>query len=90
MDVRTRIRRYFSKTIAEEISDEDDIFDLGIVDSMFAMQLVMFVEDEFSIVAEREDLDINNFCSISALTNFVLAKLGGAADREAGHEHSTD
>jgi acyl carrier protein len=90
MDVRTRIRDYFSKAIAEEIGDEDDIFKLGVVNSLFAMQLVLFVENEFSITAEREDLDINNFCSIAALTHFVLNKLGRAADLELGHGHPTD
>ena len=80
MDVRARIRHYFNKTIAEQIGDEDDIFELGVVDSLYAIQLVQFVENEFSITAEREDLDINNFRSIAALTNFVLNKLGRARD----------
>jgi acyl carrier protein len=74
MDVRTRIREYFAATISDPVGDEDDIFDLGIVDSMFALQLVTFVEREFAIVAERADLDICNFCSITALVNFVHAK----------------
>jgi len=90
MDVGTRIREYFSKVIAEEIDDEDDIFELGIVDSLFAMQLVLFVEKKFSITVEQEDLDINNFRSIAALTNFVLKKLGRAADLDLGHGHPTD
>ena len=90
MNVKTRIRCYFSKTIAEEISDADDIFDLGVVDSMFAMQLVLFVEREFSVTVEREDLDIKNFCSIAALTKFVLNKLGRTADRELSHGYPAD
>lgn len=90
MDIRMRIKRYFSKTIAEGIADDDDIFELGVVDSLFAMQLVLFVEEEFSIVAEREDLDINNFCSIVALTNFVLSKLDKRASVGNQYEHSTD
>jgi acyl carrier protein len=80
MDVRTRIRQYFSGAIAEEISDDDDIFELGATNSLFAIQLVTFVESEFSITAEREDLNIANFSSISALTNFVLRKLDRLGD----------
>jgi methoxymalonate biosynthesis acyl carrier protein len=91
MDVRTRIKRYFSKAIAAEIGDEDNIFELGVVNSLFAMQLVLFVEHEFSLTVEREDLDIKNFCSIAALTNFVLNKLAArTADREFGHGHPAD
>jgi acyl carrier protein len=85
MDVRTRIGTYVRRAITEPIGDDDDIFELGIVDSLFALQLVVFVESEFSIVAEREDLDVRNFCSIAALTAFVDGKLGLSADREPGH-----
>jgi len=87
MDVETRIKRYFSKTVAEEIRDDDDIFELGVVNSLFAIQLVVFVENEFSITVERVELDINNFCSIAALTGYVRGKLGSAADLELQDEH---
>ena len=76
MNVRARIKDHFAKVVAETIGDEDDVFELGLVDSLFAIQLVTFVEKEFSIVAEREDLDIRNFCSIAALVAFVETKLG--------------
>lgn len=87
MDVKTRVRNYFNKSIAQKVGDDDDIFELAVVDSLFAMQLVLFVEKEFSIIAEREDLDIKNFCSVAALTNFVLNKLGTAADLDFDHGH---
>ena len=64
MNVRTRIRDYFGKVISDPINDDDDIFHLGLVDSLFALQLLAFVEGEFSIVAERDDLNIRNFSSI--------------------------
>ncbi len=83
MRAKERIRDYFSRTVQASIDDDADIFDLGLVDSLFAVQLVAFVEDEFSIVAESEDLHIRNFCSIAALTRFVETKLanGLAAER---------
>jgi len=77
MDVRARIRRFFDEAITERVRDEDDVFSLGAVNSLFALQLVTFVETEFSITAEREDLDIDNFSSVDALTTFVVGKLGG-------------
>jgi acyl carrier protein len=76
MDVKARIRDYFDEAIPHPVGDEDDIFELGLVDSMFGMQLVTFVEDEFSIVVENQDLDIRHFLSIVALTKFVESKHG--------------
>lgn len=84
MDVRSRISGYVRPAIVEEISDADDLFERGLVNSMFALQLVQFVENEFSITAEREDLDIKNFCSIDTLTAFVLRKLS----TPPGHGHA--
>jgi acyl carrier protein len=90
MDVKTRVRNYFVKVVGEDIGDEDDIFALGVVNSLFAMQLVSFVEKEFAITAERKDLVINNFCSIAAMTDFVLEKLDHPADRQLGDGHPAD
>jgi len=82
MDARARIRGYFVSAAEQEIRDEDDIFELGIVDSLFAIRLIQFVEKEFAITVEREDLDIRNFCSIAALTKFALQKMSTATPLE--------
>ena len=74
MSVADRIRNYVAGRIAVPIADEDDIFDLGLVDSLFGLQIVSFVEEEFGMVVEGDDLDIANFCSIAALTRFVSSK----------------
>jgi methoxymalonate biosynthesis acyl carrier protein len=44
---------------------------------MFAMQLVMFVEKEFGIIVEDEDLDIDNFRSVNAIAGLVERKQQG-------------
>lgn len=89
-DVRGQIRSYLTKVSTKPISDNDDIFALGHVDSLFAMQLVMFVEAEFAIVAEREDLDIRNFCSIAAIAAFVEGKLRLGTPPQTEHGHQAD
>ena len=73
-DTKQRIRQYLSMTIRCEVGDDEDLFERAVVDSLFAIQLVAFIEQEFSIKAEPTDLDINNFCSISAMTRFVECK----------------
>lgn len=74
MDTRNRIRTYIQSKVTRPLRDSDDIFDLGLVDSLFGLQLVSFVEQEFRIAVEGDDLDIANFCSVDALTAFVTAK----------------
>lgn len=75
-DTKTRIAEYLSRFFpVQDLKDDDDIFQLGFVSSMFAMQLVAFVEHEFDITVENEDLEIEHFRSISALESFVDNKL---------------
>jgi len=78
LDARSQIRAYIRSKIAQPLEDCDDLFDLGLVDSLFGLRLVSFVEQKFGITVDGDDLDIANFCSIDALTAFVTAK--GAAD----------
>lgn len=74
---REQIRSFIAKFVREhDLQDEDDIFALGLVDSMFAMQMVLFVEQAFGIEVVQDDLDLDNFRSIGALSRFVTRKRG--------------
>lgn len=69
--IKTFLARFFRK---HELQDDEDIFALGFVNSLFAMQLVMFIEKEFQVKVDNSDLDFANFRSVSAIANFVQAK----------------
>lgn len=77
------IKEYLTSVISVVIEDDEDIFQRGIVDSLFAVQLVVFVEQQFSLTLEPTDLDINNFCSVSALTRFVEYKMAKVVPNES-------
>ncbi|MCK4258420.1 MAG: acyl carrier protein [Halanaerobiales bacterium] len=55
-------------------TDADNIFELGFVDSMFALKLVTFIETEFEIKVGNEDLNLANFSSVDNIVNFVNKK----------------
>lgn len=76
MDERkAKIRAFLSSFFKKyELRDDEDIFETGYVNSMFAMQLVMFVEREFSIAVEDEDLELDNFRSIDAIAGLIGRK----------------
>ncbi len=56
------------------LSDNDNFFELGFVDSPFAIQLVCFIEEEFKIKVGDNDLDIDNFTSVNRIAEFVSRK----------------
>ena len=74
-EVKTRIRQFLDKHFqSAELQDDDDIFALGFINSLFAMQLVMFVEKEFEIAIEDQDLELDNFRSINAMDALIERK----------------
>jgi methoxymalonate biosynthesis acyl carrier protein len=75
-DIQSKIQEFLTKRLKNfDLGEDVDYFALGLVNSLFAMQLVLFVEREFQIMVEEEDLRIENFNTIRALTNFVQQKL---------------
>jgi acyl carrier protein len=84
-DIKDTVRRFISHSVnLTELNDDDNLFESGIVNSLFAVQLMTFIEKAFGIEVGMDDLDIENFKSLSATTAFVTRKSrSGAASSEA-------
>jgi len=79
MDKTQTIREFIESHIIDPefkggIEGDIDIFGLGILDSMFALQLANFIEERFGIAVSDEDLDIQNFSSVNRIVAFVDRK----------------
>ena len=74
--IRAFLFRYFQN---HNLRDDEDIFASGFVNSLFAMQLVLFVESEFAIKIEDADLKIENFSTVNALDNLIERKAVSSA-----------
>ena len=79
MELRENIRAFIKSHLAvfedeAEFTDSDNIFALGFVNSLFAMQLVNYVQQEFGIVVEDADIDIANFNSVDNIVRLIERK----------------
>ena len=75
MDIQAEIRQFLARFFQNyALQNDEDIFALGFVNSLFAMQLVLFVERTFNVTIDNEDLDIANFRTINALTHLIERK----------------
>jgi methoxymalonate biosynthesis acyl carrier protein len=54
-----------------DLRDDEDIFSLSFVNSLFAMELVMFIEKAFALSIPNEEIDIDNFRTINAMMSLV-------------------
>ena len=72
---KEKLRAFLERHIAgRTITDEDQIFASGFVNSMFAMQLVLFLEKNFKFAIGNEDLELKNFQSINAMADLIERK----------------
>lgn len=79
-DDRTILKSFLASYLqGPPLADDEDIFASGVVNSLFAMQLVLFVEREFGIAVENDDLELDNFRTIEALVRFIARKRSGAS-----------
>jgi methoxymalonate biosynthesis acyl carrier protein len=79
-ETQTKIKAFLSRFFKNhDLQPDEDIFSLGFVNSLLAMQLVAFVEKEFGISVADADLDLDNFRSIRSIADLVARKRGAAA-----------
>lgn len=76
--VRGRIRMFLAgrfPIVAErKLSDEDSLLDSGAIDSLGILDVVAFLEQEFGISVEDDDLNPENFDNVSALARLVESR----------------
>jgi len=83
-----RIREFVLKTFPlvgkRGIKDNEKWLESGLLDSFGILDLVRFLEEEFSIQVSDEELLPENFQSLQAVTSFVQIKIG--APRQGGRD----
>ncbi len=72
---KATIRNFILDSInIPDLNDDDNLFESGIVNSLFAVQLMTFLEKSFNIEVTMDDLSMDNFESINATSTFVQKK----------------
>ena len=73
MRTATRIRR-FALELADGAGASRDPLAEGVLDSLAIEQLISFLEDQFDVVLEDEDLVAENFARVERVAELVDAK----------------
>lgn len=75
---KARIRAFLSSWFRDyHLRDDDDIFALGFVNSLLAIQLLAFLEKEFDVTIGDEDLEFDNFRTLNGMDALLERKLNG-------------
>ena len=63
----------------EPPSADANLIEEGVLDSMMFVDLVVFIEERFGVVAALDDLEIDNFATVAGMARFVIER--GVRDR---------
>lgn len=75
-DIRSKVWAFIEpQTVGRNPSDSDDLFAEGYVNSLFAMQIVRFIQSHFDLTLTAEDMNFDNFRTIGGIVQFVESKL---------------
>ncbi|MEV7096239.1 acyl carrier protein [Amycolatopsis sp. NPDC051045] len=65
------IREFLTGRIKQDVPVDQDLFRTGLVSSMFAMELVVFLEQTYGIAIVGPDLKLDNFRTVEGMTALV-------------------
>ncbi|EXU67596.1 methoxymalonate biosynthesis protein [Streptomyces sp. PRh5] len=77
------ITGFVSGRVNAEVPADQDLFASGLVSSMFAMELVVHLEQAFSVQILGDDLKRDNFRTVAAMTALVLRLRGAGQPADA-------
>jgi methoxymalonate biosynthesis acyl carrier protein len=76
---RAEIKAYIGQNMTKfddeaDFSDSDNIFQLGVVNSLFAMKLLNFIENHLHVTIDDDDVEIANFATIDNMIKLINKK----------------
>ena len=69
--VRDNLVGFLEGHVKNTVAPDLDLFDSGLVSSLFAMQLVVHLEGTFGVTVGGPDLKLDNFRTVNAMTALV-------------------
>lgn len=76
MNIKEKVRKFMDRFFRnQEITDDENIFEKNFINSLFAMQLVLFIEKEFGVEISNDDLDLEKFKSINSICELIESKI---------------
>jgi acyl carrier protein len=81
MDVKNEIRNYlYNERLKNEfdaLDDDDSLLEKGIIDSVRMLDLMGFLEENFRVKVNDEDLYPENFDSLNAIAAYIQRRQNG-------------
>ena len=79
MEIQEKLKKYLLMELAadlgiEKLAEDDDLLEQGIIDSMGIMNVIAFMEEQFEIAVEDQEIVPENFQTIKNMEQFIGQK----------------
>lgn len=72
MDTREKIKEFFiSRRKGDDLAYDTDLFRGGYINSLFALEMVLFLEETFKIKISNKEISEKNFRTIDSIAAVV-------------------
>ena len=58
--------------VGDDLTEDTDLLNDWFIDSFAIVQTVMFIEEQYNIFINHDDINEENFFSVKTLSNFIL------------------
>jgi len=69
------IMQHFPLATERKIGITDSLLDSGIVDSLGTLDIILFIEQEFGVTVEEDEMLADHFESVESITKLVNSKV---------------
>jgi acyl carrier protein len=83
MDIKKALRDFIVENFlpfagVDSFEDDDSFMENGIIDSTGVLELLEFIEEQFNITVEDEEVIPDNLDSLNKMTSFIDGKISNA------------
>ncbi len=80
MEIKRRLKNFITTeflpgTLSGELPDDLNLLENGVMDSLAVLKLVAYMENEFHITLDPEEIDMDNLNTINAIVAIVKKKV---------------
>lgn len=77
--VESRVHRIFRDGLELDVEVDTDVIGAGLLDSLAFVQLLVSLEEEFGLVVDLAEMELEDFSSVARIARLVAAS-GDAAE----------
>jgi len=83
-DIKKRVRQFIIDNFlfgSEDVpfTDEDSFLEKGFIDSTGVLELIEFIEENYSLKAEDDELIPENFDTLGNISKYIMRKISRAS-----------